>query len=97
MKEDVRKGWGVALITDKKRESRPWWYGHVVHSDDNSVAKTAQGLDLGHNRSRGRPKKHWMDRIKDDMKAANVTPEDALDKKKWRKACKTAGRASSGT
>lgn len=30
-----------------------------------------------------------MDRIKNDMKAANVTPEDALDRKKWRKACKT--------
>lgn len=27
-------------------------------------------------------KKHWMDRIEEDMKAANITPEDALDRKR---------------
>ncbi|XP_063348692.1 uncharacterized protein LOC134640721 [Pelmatolapia mariae] len=92
--EDVRKRGGVTPITDKMREVRLRWYGHVARSDKNSIAKTAQQLDLGGNRPRGRPKKPWMDRIKDDMKAANVTPEDALDRKKWRKACKTADPAS---
>ncbi|KAL3967110.1 myosin III [Sarotherodon galilaeus] len=69
---------------------KQWGYGHVVRSDKNSIAKTAQQSDLDGNRPQGRPKKRWMDRIKDDMKAVNVTPEDALDRKKWRKACKIA-------
>ncbi|XP_019204855.1 uncharacterized protein LOC109196094 [Oreochromis niloticus] len=91
---DVRKQWGVTPITDKMREVRLRWYGHVVRSDKNSITKTAQQLDLEGNRPQGRPKKRWMDRIKDDMKAVNVTPEDALDRKKWRKACKIADPAS---
>ncbi|XP_042082683.1 uncharacterized protein LOC121815479 [Haplochromis burtoni] len=84
--EDVRKRWGVTPITDKMREARLRWYGHVVRSDKNSITKTAQQLDLDG--------KRWTDRITDDMKVANVTPEDALDRKKWRKACKIANPAS---
>lgn len=34
-----------------------------------------------------------MDQIKDEM---NVTPEEALDRKKWRKACKTVDPLLSG-
>lgn len=70
--------------------------GTVMLSIANSVAKTAQQLDLGGNRPRGRPKKRWMDRIKDDMKAVNVTAEDALVRKEWRMVFKRADRASSG-
>lgn len=97
MNEDVRKRWGVAPTMDKMRVSSIRWYGHVVCCNDNAVAKTGQRLDRGSNRPRGRPKKCWMDRIKDNMKAANVTPEDALDRKKWRKVCKTEDPASRRT
>ncbi|KAG2465927.1 CFDP2 protein, partial [Polypterus senegalus] len=62
-------------------------------TDDNSVAKTAMRLDPGGQRPRGRPKKRWMDRIKEDMKIVNAAPEDALDRAKWRQICRKADPA----
>ncbi|RXN30933.1 RNA-directed DNA polymerase from mobile element jockey-like protein [Labeo rohita] len=34
---------------------------------------------------KGRLKIRWMDRIIEDMRHVNVTPEDALDQAKWRR------------
>ncbi len=41
-------------------------------------------------RPRGRPKKRWLDRLKDDVRHANIIPEEALDRAKWRRVCRTA-------
>uniref|UniRef100_A0A914X4N9 Reverse transcriptase domain-containing protein n=1 Tax=Plectus sambesii TaxID=2011161 RepID=A0A914X4N9_9BILA len=93
MNNDVRRRLGVAPITAKMREGRLRWYGHVVRSDEHSVARTAMRLDPDGRRPRGRPKKRWMDRIKEDMQHANVAPEDALDRAKWRQMCRQADPA----
>ncbi len=80
--EDVRKTMGVAPIMEKMREARFRWYGHVVKSEEESIAKRALRLNPEGKPPRGRPKKRWMDRIKEDMKHDNVTPDDVLDLKK---------------
>lgn len=73
------------------REARLRWYGHAVHSEEESVARRAMRLNPEGKRPCGRPKKRWMDRIKESMKHGNVTPEDALNRKKWRASCQKAG------
>ncbi|KAL7832962.1 hypothetical protein SRHO_G00299800 [Serrasalmus rhombeus] len=95
--EHIRKRWGVAPITDKMRKSRLRWYGHVVRSEEESVARRALRMDPGGNRPRGRPKKRWTDTVAQDMKTINVSSEDALDRKKWKKACQKVDPAPSGT
>ncbi len=82
--EDVRKTMGVALIMEKMKEERLRWYGHVVRSKEESIAKRAMRLNTEGKRPRGRPKNRWMDRIKEDMRHDNVVPDDVLDRKKWR-------------
>ncbi|KAL7837307.1 hypothetical protein SRHO_G00270180 [Serrasalmus rhombeus] len=76
----IRKRWGVAPITDQMRESRLRWYGHVVHSEEESMARRALRMDPGGNRPRWRPKKRWMDTVAQDMKTINISSEDALDR-----------------
>ncbi|KAG2471126.1 MNAR1 protein, partial [Polypterus senegalus] len=49
-------------------------YGHVVRSDDNSVAKTTLRLGLRGKRLRGR-----LDRIKEDRRQVDVASEDPLN------------------
>ncbi|KAG8229471.1 hypothetical protein J437_LFUL017885 [Ladona fulva] len=85
MNEDIRKLFGVALIMYRMQESRFQWYGHVP---------VAMRL-----------------RLRNSTKMTQVTSnstflvflmacchkEDALDRKKWRKACKTVDPASSWT
>lgn len=95
--KDIRKRLGVAPIKEKMLESRLRWYGHVIRSDENSVAKTAMIIDPEGCRPRGRPMKRWMDKIKEDIKTINASPEDALDRTKWRNLCQRADPAPAGT
>ncbi|KIH61602.1 hypothetical protein ANCDUO_08123 [Ancylostoma duodenale] len=37
--EDIRQHFGVAPITDKLRETRLRWFGHVLCADSDSVCK----------------------------------------------------------
>lgn len=94
MNTDVRKRMGIAPITDKMQEARLRWYGHVVQSDENSVVRTALRLSPQGRRPRGRPKRRWMDRIKDDVKKIEADLTDALDRPKWRRLCRKADPAT---
>ncbi|KAF4103695.1 hypothetical protein G5714_016578 [Onychostoma macrolepis] len=62
-------------------EARLRWYDHIIRSD--TVVKTATTW----------PKKRWLDCLTEDMCAINITPDDALDQAKWRKACNQADPA----
>uniref|UniRef100_W5NL76 ribonuclease H n=1 Tax=Lepisosteus oculatus TaxID=7918 RepID=W5NL76_LEPOC len=88
--EGVRKTFRVAPITEKMRESRLRWYGHVLRSNDTSMAKTALELKVEGRRPRGRPFTRWLDRLKDDVCLAKVTCRDAADRMKWKNRCKQA-------
>lgn len=65
-------------------ERRFRWYGHIVRSKEDLVARTAIPLDPDGQQPHGRSKKRWMDHIKEDMKYVGVALVDALDLPKWR-------------
>ncbi|KIH65377.1 hypothetical protein ANCDUO_04303 [Ancylostoma duodenale] len=94
--EDVWQPFGVAPITNKLREARPRWFGHVLRADSDSVCKVGFNLDVGGKRPKGRPKQRWMDTLHADLKAAGIHPDQAHDRTKWRQVI---GRAppSNGT
>ncbi|KTG35388.1 hypothetical protein cypCar_00017452 [Cyprinus carpio] len=52
---------------------------NVMWSHDDSVAKTASRLSPPGKRLQGRPKKKWMERIRDDMRTCGIIPDDAHD------------------
>ncbi|KIH47114.1 hypothetical protein ANCDUO_22830 [Ancylostoma duodenale] len=92
--EVVRSTFGVAPITDKIREARLRWFGHVQRREGGSVAKTALNLDVKGIRTRGRPKTRWLDCVKFDMDEVQLTARDANDRNKWKKKCSTADPAT---
>src|SRR6218665_3416810 len=69
--ENIRKKIGVACITDKIREARLRWYGHVERSGDTNIRRIMKSRVQGL-RSRGRQKKRWMDMIQEDLKFLNL-------------------------
>lgn len=91
--EDVRRRLGVAPIQDKMREARLRWYGHVARADAGSVARRALDLSPDGQRPRGRPKKRWMDCLRDDMRLVGVRSDDAADRTRWRTKCRRADPA----
>ena len=89
--EDIRETLGVACITDKVREARMRWYGHVMRKEDDNCIKRIMNAEVYGRRSRGRQKKRWRDMIQEDLKTLKLKKEDAANRDKWRGRINVAG------
>ena len=49
------------------RESRLRWFGHVQRRDEDYVGKRTMRIELPGRRRRGRPKRRYMDMVKEDL------------------------------
>lgn len=83
--EYIRGSLKVAPVTEKMRSGRLSWYGHVMRRNESHVAKKAMNLVVRGNGRRGRPKKVWMNCVKEDMRARGVTEDMTDDRLEWRK------------
>ena len=52
--EDIRKRAGICKITNKARENRMRWFGHVVRRDEDDWIRKAKEMAVEGRRSRGR-------------------------------------------
>jgi len=59
--DDIRHILGVACITDKVREARLRWYGHVQRREEDDCVKRILKANVGGQRSRGRQRKRWIE------------------------------------
>lgn len=63
----------VALIVDKTRVNILKWFGHVTMRREKSEALRAViEMNIEGSRIRRRPKKRWLDMIKNDMRTVGV-------------------------
>ena len=87
IKNDVIRGTAhVRRLRDKLRESRLRWFGHVQRREENYVGRQMLQMSIPGKRRRGRPKRRFLDGVREDMERADVTVEDANDRAGWRKA-----------
>ena len=54
-------------ISKKVQESRLKWYGHVLRREDEYVGKRVMAMEVPGKRRRGRPKRRWLDSIRNDL------------------------------
>ena len=76
--EEIRSRTGVANISEKIREVRLRWLGHVARKTDN------ENMEVGGHRKIRRPKLRWSDVIRKYMKEKQVKIEEAEDRRTWR-------------
>ena len=81
---------GVVNIADKVRETRLRWYGHIMRRDKGEPVRDILELDIKGNRGRGRPKKRWIDCVKEDLNEKELTVDMAKDRKGWRSRIRAA-------
>ena len=74
--DDIRHAVGVCCITDKIRESRLRWYGHVQQREDGHCVKRILEAEVYGRRNRGRQRKSWINTISHDLISLNLTPVD---------------------
>ncbi|TWW74035.1 hypothetical protein D4764_14G0000360, partial [Takifugu flavidus] len=62
---------------DKVREARLRWFGHVQRRDTEFIGRTMLRFKLPGRRPRGRPKRRFIDVVKEDRKVIGLSEEDA--------------------
>ncbi|XP_016321114.1 uncharacterized protein LOC107672441 isoform X3 [Sinocyclocheilus anshuiensis] len=83
--EYIRGTAHVRCFGDKVREARLRWFGHVQRRESEYIGKRMLRLELPGRRPRGRPKRRFMDVVKEDMKVVGLREEDAEgDRARWR-------------
>ena len=58
----------VERLGMKMREGRLRWFGHVMRRDQEYVGRKMMEMELPGQRKRGRPKRRFLDVVKEDMK-----------------------------
>src|SRR3984885_572296 len=94
--EYIREKLGVVCVTDKMREIRLRWYGHVMRKEDDNCTKRIMKAEVYGKRSRGRPRKRWSDMIRNDMKMLNLKDEDILERDEKRRRIRVADPSAVG-
>ena len=72
-------------ISKKVQESRLKWYGHVLRREEECVGKRVMVMEVPGKRRRGRPKRRWLDNIKNDLSETELSGEEAQNGVQWRR------------
>ena len=78
--EHIRSTVKVEQLGMKIREGRLRWYGHDMKRDQEYVGRKMMEMELPGKR-RGRPKRRFLDVVKEDMKEVGVKEMDIEDRK----------------
>ena len=82
--EYIRSTVKVEQLGMKMREGRLRWYGHVMRRDQEYVGRKMMEMELPEKRRRGRPKRRFLDAVKEDMREVGVKETDVEDRKMWK-------------
>ena len=66
------------------REGRLRWYGHVMRRDQEYVGRKMMQMELPEKRKRGRPKRRFVDVMKEDIGEAGARKTDVENRTVWR-------------
>ena len=83
--EYIRGTVKVERLGMKMREGRLRWYGHVIRRDQEYVGKKMMEMELPGKRKRGRPKRKFLDVVKEDMRKVGAKKTDIENRTVWRK------------
>ena len=61
------------------------WYGHVMRREEHYVGRREMEMKVQGRRKRGRPKRRWLDKVKDDIKEKGLSADYVYDRTTWRR------------
>ena len=82
--EELRRRLRIEDIKSVIRRKRLRWFGHVQRKEDDEWVKKCMEFKVEGCRSRGRPKKSWMEVVCNDMRKLGLKKEDTLERSRWR-------------
>ena len=82
--EHIRGTVKVEQLGMKMREGRLRWYGHVMRRDQDYVERRVMEMELLGKRKRGRPKRRFLDVVKEDMGEVGAREKEIENRTLWR-------------
>lgn len=84
--KEIQEMYKTPCITSKIQAQRLRWLGHVVRMGGERIAKKVLLGGEGGKKKRGRPRKKWMDAVKEDLRQIGIEDwtRSARDRIKWR-------------
>ena len=79
--ERIRGTTKVWEIAKKVQERRLKWY--VIRREEHYVGRRMMEMKVQRRRKRGRPKRRWLDRVRDDIKEKGLSGEEVYDRAPW--------------
>ncbi|KAF7710661.1 hypothetical protein HF521_009533 [Silurus meridionalis] len=83
--EFIRGTAHVERFGDKVREARLRWFGHVQRSDMSYIGRRMLRMEPPGRRKRGRPRRRFMDVVREDMQVVGVKEANIEDRVVWRR------------
>ena len=74
----------IAKQGDKLWNARLRWYGYVKRREEDYVGKRMIEIAVPGRRKRERPRKRWMDLMREDMERVGARKGDEVGRIKWR-------------
>ena len=74
----------IEKLEDKLWNARLRWYGHVKRREEDYVGKRMMEMAVPGIRKRGRPRRRWMDLVREDMERVGTREGDEVEQMKWR-------------
>ena len=78
--EFIRSTVMVERLGMKIREGRLRWYGHVMRRYQEYIGRKIMKMELPGKRKRGRPKRRFLDVVKEDMREVCAKETDVEDR-----------------
>ena len=72
----------ISKLEDKLWNARLCWYGHVKRREKGYIGKRMMEMAVPGGRKSGRPRKRWMDLVREDMESVGAKEEDKVN---WEK------------
>ncbi|KAI5085143.1 hypothetical protein C0J45_23845, partial [Silurus meridionalis] len=82
--EFIRRTAHVGCFGDKVREVRLRWFGHVQRRDMSYIGRRMLRMEPPGRRKRRRPRRRFMDVVREDMQVVGVKEADVEDRVVWR-------------
>ena len=61
------------------------WYGHVMRRGEPYVGRRAMVMKIQGRGKRVRPKRRWLDKVKDAIKDKGLSADDVYERATWRR------------
>ena len=88
--DDIREMLNVKSVEEAASESRLRWFGHVQRMDEVRLPKRILNAELPGRRGRGRPRRRYIDSVRDDVIARGLNWDEgtiglAQNRAEWRR------------